>query len=67
MCKVTKEAVIRANNRMKGSKIREYTDFNGHSFTVSVCYLGKNYTQEITMENIRNSFKKAMNAHATKL
>lgn len=59
MCKVTPEAVIRANNRLRNTNpVSSIASKEG--ICISVNYQGNTYGKKVSMSDIKTSFGKAM-------
>ncbi len=67
MCKVTQEAVIRANNRtINGSTVKNSPAVKD-KLVVSVRYQGKVFTKQYTIKEVNSSFAKIMKGHGQNL
>lgn len=62
MCRISRDTVCRANNRMIGRKIvsDKSAISNDGSFNVSVIANGKVYSQVVTDKKMREAFGKAI-------
>lgn len=66
MCKVSKEAIIRANkSTMSGHASNNIV--TSEAMNISVRYHGTLYSRQITFKEARTSFAKAMNEYGQKL
>jgi hypothetical protein len=67
MCRVSKEAVIRANSSTKNTTAM-HSDFAANDvMNISIRYNGNVYSKQITIKEAKTSFAKAMNDYGKKL
>ena len=67
MCKVSKEAILRANRKTTQIVGRRSEVVSVESMTVSVRYHGNTYSREVTMVEAKKSFGRAMSIYGKKL
>ena len=67
MCKVSKEAVIRANNSTRNKATSPSTPVVSGTMNVSVRHNGNIYSKQISLSQAKISFGKAMIAYGKKL
>ncbi len=65
MCRISKEAVLKANNAMRASSIADIVvaDTCSEAIRVSVNHMGRTYSQTITKSQIRSAYAKSLNSN----
>lgn len=67
MCKVSREAVIRANNSTRSHASSHSSPISNNEMSVTVRYNGSIYSKQISLREAKTSFAKAMSNYGKKL
>ena len=67
MSRVSKEAIIRANNSTRNTQTIHFNPVTNQTLSVSVCHNGNMYSKRITLAEAKEAFAKAINSYGKDL